>query len=186
MRPFNTWDLSLFQPWGLPFFPVLWFSYQNVHDHLGQGESLADTQVDRQNFLLRVLKSWTANTGYWSWQSHCSDLVQCAKTCEWSWRGIYCPLSLDGLRWSTVLQSIGCLHYSCCFSCITAQTASVCNPLREIEPFDKSKHQLMGTPKKVILTFVSFCIFWLVSFFGKSWLGQSIVELHSFRNESSC
>lgn len=146
-------------------FPVLWFSYQNLNDHLGWSPWL----MPRWTYRLSCWRCWKAGQQlrfirHCSQQSHQSALVWCAKTCEWDWRRIYCPPTLDGPRWNTVLQSMACLQHPCCFSYITAQNASVCNVFREIQPFDDSKHDLMDTPKEVLMTFVSLYIFWFVSF----------------------
>lgn len=45
-------------------FPVLWFSYQNWKDFLGQWESLVDAEVNVQSLMLRVLRSWAADEVY--------------------------------------------------------------------------------------------------------------------------
>lgn len=150
----------------LILFPVLWFSYQNLKD-------IEDTEshwlMPRWMGRFSCWGCWEARQQmkfirYYSWQSHQSDLVWCAKTCEWDWRRIYWPPALDGPRWSAALQPVDCLQHPCSFPCITAQTASAHNALREMSPFHDSKHHLMDTPKQVLLTFVSFYIFWFVSF----------------------
>lgn len=159
VTPFNSWGLSLFLSCG------------SAPKFKGSFRTARVTGRCPPRWMCRVScwGCWEAGQQMrfvrcYSWQSYQLDSVWCAKTCKWDWRKIYSPPALDGLRWSAALQSVGCLQHPWCFPCITAQTASVCNALREIAPFHDSKHHLMDTPKQVLLTFVSFYNFGFVSF----------------------